>query len=123
MVSGGSQLAEGAVAHSTERLGRFTLRLTFAITKVIDNQVVEWRATLPYRLINLRGNFVSTPHSEATAVRATTQYGWALPILGSLLCWFVEQFILKRAVVARHMHEEGLYLKRAVEQQRRDRGR
>jgi len=119
VLSGEDELHEGSVARAAERLGSFTLLFTFKITRVKADRELEWRATLPYRLINLHGKFMLEERDGTTEVTATACYGWPVPLLGRCLDWIVESFFLKKALITKHMREEGKYMRAAIEAEAR----
>lgn len=115
IISGEKNLQEGSVARSVERLGNFTLAFTFKITRVEAEREVWWRAVFPYILLNLRGKFILKNLGDATELLSIIYYGWPIPIVGKCLDWFIDRLYLKNSIIIRHMHEEGEYLKAAIE--------
>lgn len=71
-------------------------------------------STFPYSLLNLNGEFRFRQVDKSTDVTAISRYGWRVPVLGRLIDWIVSLF-LKREAIVRHMHEEGRYMKTAIE--------
>lgn len=117
IISGPVPLAEGSVARAKETIGAFRLAFTFVITRVVSNELLEWRATFPYSLIRLHGSFAIKPlDSNETELIAVTAYGAKTGIFSPVVDWLADK-IVPRDLVAAHMMEEGLNVKRAVEKE------
>lgn len=112
------ELKEWSVAEAVERIGKFTLSFKFKIAGVESDRMswrMNWRAIFPYSLMNLRGGFTAEEQNGATELTAVVSYGWQIMLFERLLDWFIDLLFVNREVVAKHMREEGRYLKAAIE--------
>jgi len=115
ILKGPRLLRLGSVAYSAEKVGHFKLGFRFQIIDDRPGRILRWRALFPYSLIRLRGSFETRPiHDGQTELIATTRYGWGVPLIGIGFDSLARHWLHPR-LLARHMKEEGLFAKSAIE--------
>lgn len=113
--TGERELHQGSIVHVVERLGNYTLSLKFIITYVNDEHEVRWEALFPHNWYYVHGSFAFAEKEGRTKVTSVSCWGWRIPILGRVVDWIVDRFVLPKADVIKHMREEGEYMKAAIE--------
>jgi len=112
------ELKEGSIAEAVERIGKFTLSFKFRVAGAESDKMgwrMNWQAIFPYSLMNLRGNFIAKEQNGITELTAIASYGWQIMLFERLLNWIIDLLFANREAVAKHMREEGEYLKAAIE--------
>lgn len=106
----------GGEAYFVERIGKFTLRLTYKVTNVNYPTYVEYTAAPPLSWLHAgRGTFkMEAIDSNTTRFIAYVEYGYEVPIIGTVIDWIVER-IVKYEDAQKHMHEEGENIKVILE--------
>lgn len=106
----------GSRFYIEEYIGKFILRLPYLITQSVPSECLEYTASFPLSIFNLgMGYFkIKKTSSTETELTAYVQYGYNFPILGKLIDWLIELFV-KVDAGKKHIHEEGLNMKKILE--------
>lgn len=105
-------LCVGAWLYAEEYLHGSLHRLRFRITRLVPPERADYRIAP-----GLTGSFIADPSPGGTRFTATLDFGVTWPVLGRLIDRAILMlFGRKLDAVRRHMAEEGLNLKRILEQ-------
>jgi hypothetical protein len=108
----GQPFKEGSIIYAEEYLHGVLHKLKFRITRIVPNRVIEYRALFPLSLVAPENAFLIEPKGKDRCAFTAT---------GSLRMprWLFERLKKKYGnkieATERHMREEGVNLKRAVE--------
>lgn len=109
----GEPLQEGSILYAEEYLHGVLHKLKFRITKVVPNELIEYRPLFPLSLLAPGNSFVIESKGEGRCL-FTAQGSLRIPR------WLFERMHPKHKgkieATERHMREEGENLKRAVEE-------
>ena len=106
----------GSQAYFEERIGKRILRAKYTLIKSNYPTYLEYEPVFPFSRLNIfRGYFKIEPTARhESKLTAYVGYGFRMPFFGWLLDWIVPKFF-PTELVKKHMHEEGVNLKRVVE--------
>lgn len=108
----GAPLQEGSILYAEEYLHGDLHKLTFRITKIVPNRVIEYRSLFPLSILAPGNTFLIEPKGENSCI-FTAMGRLRLP------CWLFKKLHKKHAykieATEQHMKEEGENLKRALE--------
>jgi hypothetical protein len=108
----GQHLEAGAVLYTEELLHHRLHRLRLRATEVVAGRAVHYRGR------GFTGAFLLEPVNGSTAFTAELAFGMRPGVLGDLLDWLLRRLLAGRLAALRtHLHEEGINLKRLVEEQ------
>ena len=108
----GEPFREGSIIYAEEYLHGDLHKLKFRVTKIVPNRVIEYRSLFPLSLLAPKNAFLIEAKGKNRCIFTAT---------GSLRLpkWLFEKLTKKHEnkieATQRHMQEEGVNLKRAVE--------
>lgn len=113
----GSMGKIGGTAYFAERLGRFTFKLTYKVTKANYPHYLEYEASSPLSWLCFgRGSFLMKPIDPYnTRFVAYVEYGYTVLFVGKIIDRIVEK-VVQLENIRKHMHEEGKNLKIILEE-------
>jgi uncharacterized protein YndB with AHSA1/START domain len=109
----GTTFDVGAVVHIEERLHGRMHRFRLRATEIVPGRVIRYRDRL------FGGAFLLEPVNGGTRFTAELEFGLRTPIIGQMLDRILRPALTRRlAALETHMREEGVNLKRLLEQSR-----
>jgi len=104
----GGPLQEESIIYAEEYLHGELHKLKFMITRIVPNELIEYRALFPLSIFNPKNVFVFQPKGEDGCIFTATVSFRAGPLFKKLAKNEIK-------ATAQHMKEEGENIKRAVE--------
>ncbi len=113
--SSGDGVSVGSQFYAEEYIGKRILKLPYQLNKAVENEFLEYTAQTPLSLLNLgKGYFKIEIEGVNTSIIALVEYGWDVPIIGTLIDSTIEMYFKKKDL-QKHMQEEGMNMKKIVE--------
>lgn len=112
----GSMGKIGGTAYFVEHIGKFTLKLSYTVTKANYPYYIEYTGTPPLSWFHAgKASFqMERLDIRTTKLTACIEYGYKFSFFGKVIDWLIEK-IIKYKDVQKHIHEEGEYIKNYLE--------
>jgi len=108
----GEPMKEGSIAYNEEYLEKHLQKLKFKFTKIVPNELIEYRVLFPLSIIAPGNKFIIEPTGENSCVLIATG---KINMSEKLFLKSHKEHAAKMKNTKRHMKEEGENIKKALE--------